>query len=106
MSAAKDVTQITDLIKGALERQMAYGIDQFKSSKLYGTPEAPNPKLNLENLSGVSVKNQDVAEMLNKTAKEIGTNNAQDAIKLFASVDQALAAKLDNAVEVNDKCCF
>ena len=102
MSAAKDVTQITDLIKGALERQMAYGIDQFKSSKLYGTPEAPNPKLNLENLSGVSVKNQDVAEMLNKTAKEIGTNNAQDAIKLFASVDQALAAKLDNAVEVKD----
>lgn len=102
MSAAKDVTQITDLIKGALERQMAYGIDQFKSSKLYGTPEAPNPKLNLENLSGVAVKNQDVAEMLNNTAKEIGTNNAQDAIKLFAGVDQALAAKLDNAVEVKD----
>ncbi len=102
MSAAKDVTQITDLIKGALERQMAYGIDQFKSSKLYGTPEAPNPKLNLENLSGVAVKNQDVAEMLNNTAKEIGTNNAQDAIKLFESVDQALAAKLASAVDVKD----
>lgn len=102
MSAAKDVTQITDLIKGALERQMAYGIDQFKSSKLYGTPEAPNPKLNLENLSGVAVKNQDVAEMLNNTAKEIGTDNAQDAIKLFEGVDQALAAKLDSAVEIKN----
>ncbi len=102
MSAAKDVTQITDLIKGALERQMAYGIDQFKSSKLYGTPEAPNPKLNLENLSGVAVKNQDVAEMLNNTAKELGSNNAQDAIKLFEGVDQALAAKLNSAVEIKD----
>lgn len=102
MSAAKDVTQITDLIKGALERQMAYGIDQFKSSKLYGTPEAPNPNLNLENLSGVAVKNQDVAEMLNNTAKEIGTNNAQDAIKLFEGVDKALAAKLDSAVEIKN----
>jgi len=102
MSAAKDVTQITDLIKGALGRQMAYGMDQFKSSKLYGTPEAPNPNLNLENLSGVSVKNQDVAEMLNNTAKEIGTNNAQDAIKLFEGVDQALAAKLNSAVEIKN----
>ena len=102
MSAAKDVTQITDLIKGALERQMAYGIDQFKSSKLYGTPEAPNPNLNLENLSGVAVKNQDVAEMLNNTAKEIGTNNAQDAIKLFEGVDKTLAAKLDSAVEIKN----
>lgn len=102
MSAAKDVTQITDLIKGALERQMAYGIDQFKSSKLYGTPEAPNPKLNLENLSGVAVKNQDVAEFLNNTAKEISKGNVQEAIDFFAGVDQTFAAKLAGAVEVKN----
>ena len=102
MSAAKDVTQITDLIENALKRQMAYGIDQFKSSKLYGTPEAPNPKLNLENLSGVAVKNQDVAEFLNNTAKELGKENAQEVIDFFAGVDQTFAAKLAGAVEVKN----
>lgn len=102
MSAAKDVTQITDLIENALKRQMAYGIDQFKSSKLYGTPEAPNPKLNLENLSGVAVKNQDVAEFLNNTAKQLGKEDAQEAINFFAGVDQTFAAKLAGAVEVKN----
>ncbi len=102
MSAAKDVTQITDLIENALKRQMAYGIDQFKSSKLYGTPEAPNPKLNLENLSGVVVKNQDVAEFLNNTAKQLGKEDAQEAIDFFAGVDQTFAAKLAGAVEVKN----
>lgn len=102
MAAAKDVTQITDLIKGALERQMAYGIDQFKSSKLYGTPEAPNPNLDLGNLSGYVIKNTDVAEMLNNTAKEIGSENAQDAINFFAGYDQAFASKLAGAVEIKN----
>tara|TARA_R110002124_G_scaffold50582_1_gene146977 strand:+ start:2949 stop:6083 length:3135 start_codon:yes stop_codon:yes gene_type:complete len=102
MAAAKDVTQITDLIKGALKRQMAYGQDQFKSSKLYGTPEAPNPNLDLGNLSGYVIKNTDVAEMLNNTAKEIGSENAQDVINFFAGYDQAFAAKLAGAVEIKN----
>ena len=102
MAAAKDVTQLTDMINDALERQWKYGQDQFKSPKLYGTLENPNPNLDLGNLSGYVIKNTDVAEMLNNTAKELGTKNANDAINFFASVDQNFLAKLDGAIEVKD----
>jgi hypothetical protein len=102
MAAAKDVTQLTDMIDDALERQWKYGQDQFKSPKLYGTLENPNPNLDLGNLSGYVIKNTDVAEMLNNTAKELGTKNANDAINFFASVDQNFLAKLDGAIEVKD----
>ncbi len=102
MSAARDVTQLTDMISDALKRQWRYGQDQFKSPKLYGTLENPNPNLNLGNLSGYVIKNTDVAEMLNNTAKELGTENANDAVNFFATVDQNFLTKLDGAIEVKD----
>ena len=102
MAAAKDVTQLTDMINDALKSQWRYGQDQFKSPKLYGTLENPNPNLDLGNLSGYVIKNTDVAEMLNNTAKELGSGNVNDAINFFASVDQNFLAKLDGAIEVKD----
>jgi hypothetical protein len=102
MNAARDVTEITEMIQTALAKQMAHGQKQFQSSKLYGTAENPNPALNLGNLSGIVVKNTDVAEMLNKTAKELGSGNADEAISFIASIDQNFLAKIDGAVEVKD----
>jgi hypothetical protein len=100
VEAAKDISELTALIQGALKQQLRHGQEQFSSPRLYGTLEEPNPNLQLGNLSGYAVKNTDVAEMINTIARELGTDNASDAINFIASVDSAFAKKLDNVIDI------
>lgn len=100
MEAAKDITQLTQMIKDALDKQWAFGQDAFSSPNLYGTLDNPNPNLNLGNLSGYAVKNTDVADMINKAAADLGTDNAAEAVNFFKSVDAAFGDKIDNAIEI------
>lgn len=98
-----DVSEITNLISTNLQRQLKFGIEQFKSPSLYGDVANPNPALNLSGLSKVTVSRDNVAATLNKIADDLGVT-AEDALNTIDSLSGQSGSikRIANNVEFKD----
>jgi len=98
-----EVTQLTDLIAGNINRALKAGIEKFKSPSLYGTDQIPNPKLNLGGLVEQKIDAQNVADLLNKMADDLGTTAEAAAGRLTTLSDNSkVVGRLTRAVKFDE----
>lgn len=98
-----EVSQLTDLISGNISRALKAGMEKFKSPSLYGTDSVPNPKLNLNGLVEQKIGAQDVANLLNKMADDLGTTAEVAAGRLSTiSSDSKIVGRLTRAVKFDE----
>ena len=98
-----EVTELTDLISGNINRALKAGIEKFKSPSLYGTDAAPNPKLNLGGLAGQKIDAQNVVDLLNKMADDLGTTAESAAGRLTTLSDNSkVVGRLTRAVKFDE----